>query len=222
MFAEEMYRAVNCVVRYTKSSIHPSKGLFFRYRVSQLLGQNFFREIFVATCEYITLNDFDVLESALYPFKVFRKGMQFTATEREMLKEILSIHCLRDWSSNINWDSNLLDSDWNPEKVVIQEQEFTLWQGDNLARKAPFRFRKWLLKSVQPHKDPMAFLLFVLRRLGLFDASFLKCPFNYAIFSATSPRYSFPHHYVLIRLLISFLSPLRVIQITFVCYLIHL
>ena len=182
------------MVRYTKSSIHPSKGLFFRYRVSQLLGHNFFSEIFKATSEFITLNDFDVLESAFYPFHIFRKGMQFTSTEREVLKEILSIHCLKSWSSNINWDSNLLDSCWNPQKVRINEEEFILWQGDNLARKAPFRFRKWLLKSVQPHKDPMAFLLFILQRLGLFHASFMKCPFNYAIFAATSPRYSFPHH----------------------------
>jgi len=191
-FAEELYRAVNCCVRCARSNIHGEKGVFFHYRVSQLLGQNLFKEIFYATKEFIYKNEFEVVQSAIFPFTIFRKGVEFNRKERDILKDILSISCLKDIGvlERISWDSNLLDNDWNPERVSVKGEAelLTLWSDDLLSRKAPFRFRKWLIKTVQPHKDPLAFLLFVLRRLGLFHPLFLAEPFDYVIFIMITPR----------------------------------
>ena len=191
-FAEELYRAVNCCVRYARSNIHGEKGVFFHYRVSQLLGQNLFKEIFYATKEFIYKNEFEVVQSAIFPFTIFRKGVEFNRKERDILKDILSISCLKDIGvlERISWDSNLLDNDWNPERVSVKGEAelLTLWPDDLLSRIAPFRFRKWLIKTVQPHKDPLAFLLFVLRRLGLFHPLFLTEQFDYVIFIMITPR----------------------------------
>ena len=191
-FAEELYRAVNCCVRYARSSIYGEKGVFFHYRVSQLLGQNLFKEIFYATKEFIYKNEFEVVQSAIYPYTIFKKGVEFNRKERDILKDILSISCLKDIGvlERISWDSNLLDNDWNPERVSVKGEAelLTLWSDDLLSRKAPFRFRKWLIKTVQPHKDPLAFLLFVLRRLGLFHPLILTEPFDYVIFKLITPR----------------------------------
>jgi hypothetical protein len=115
----------------------------------------------------------------------------------EILKDIFSLSSLRDHVSEITWDSSLLD-DWTPHEVTIPAEpgetpdHFTLRQGDNFVSRAPFRLRKWLSKVLMPHKDPMAFLIFLLKRLqfGFLNIDWIvQEEFFFALFTIVTPRY---------------------------------
>lgn len=107
-----------------------------------------------------------------------------------VLKKLFSLSCLDDFLENIEWDSNVLDINWTPEEVTIpgETEPFTLRVGENFVEKAPFRFRKWLTKGIQPHKDPLAFLLFLLKRLRIDVVDYILKDFSFPLFCVITPR----------------------------------
>jgi hypothetical protein len=193
IFAEEIYRSVNCILRYSTSKIIKTKGKYFHFRVSQTLPHNLYKEVFNATLDFIKENnDFTVIESALKPFQIFRKGMDVESSLPN-LRKMFSLSCLQDHLQDIEWDSNVLDVHWTPDAVEIpgEAEPLALRVRENFVLKAPYRLRKWLAKVIQPHKDPMAFLIFLLKRLrfGFLNIDFILVDFNFAIFSCLTPRY---------------------------------
>ena len=112
------------------------------------------------------------------------------------IKQIFSMGSLGEFLHAIDWNSNLLDVDWNPQVVQgistsAPDEEFVLWDGTKLSTNSPIRFRRWEQKVVEPHKDSMALLLFVLNYMGVIEAyCFYKYDsVNFILSRKMTPRY---------------------------------
>ena len=161
-----------------------AKGLFFRSRLTHTLSKNLKASVWKALSTFISAynDDQSVIDAALKPFSAFRREPENTKYSDDpnrivsAIQNIFSLQKLNQYLQDITWNSNVLDLTWNPKFVTgistsNPSDEFILWDGSKLTVNTPYRFRRWVQKVVQPHKDPMALLLHVLKQMGAIDAS---------------------------------------------------
>jgi len=144
-------------------------------------------------------------ELAGQPCKALPVLSQFACFSKEAYDEgtpfstaVFSLSCLHGYKDKITWHSNLFTPLWCPEKTGDNLTIFTYGATSNSTgipthkfdAWAPVHFRKLVHKDIRPNEDPLALILFCLKKLGLLsDHWYASNEPSLFFLSHISPRY---------------------------------
>ena len=167
----DMYRLINCTVRYLDGTAKDSTGGYLYERLRNHCPTKFLEVIFTSVKKLSSHCSTATMEKMLAPFAQFHQD-KTTNGDYDMPFTLSSFKGLL---RNIHWDSNVLDVDWNPDTFVDRAGSTqTIWvQKKSLTAAGPTKFIEWVRMTFKPLLDPMYILLYILKSLNMLN------PFNF-------------------------------------------
>ena len=188
---EELYRILNVVFRYTKSS-GSLKGYFYMKFYNDTLMNKVTRICFDAVYKYVKgVDSADAIKCLSWFLPAGHASyINYLETQtKENLKKnpnpkhpfdaltsLFYVKCLDQVKGPMHWESMVLCDKWNPPEYIDSNGKTKkLWQGDQLFRSTPIRIREYI-RGLGPQADPLALLAIIAgpSKLGNYDRSWYE------------------------------------------------
>jgi len=163
----DMYRLINCTVRYLRGTAIDANGGYLWYRLRKLCPDKFLEQIFKAVKRVASRLQDDGIKKLLAPFAQFDKDV---TTNGNFDPSFFYLPCFSDLLHNIGWDSNALDVGWNPTSYKVKSgADMEIWPKGKLSRTGPQKFIDWVRSALKPVYDPMFLILYICNKLNMIN-----------------------------------------------------
>ena len=163
----DIYRLINCTVRYLRGVACDSNGGYLWYRLRTLCPDKLTEQIFKTVKSLSVKVQDDGMKRILAPFAQFHRGV---TADGNFDPSFFYLPSFQELLPKIKWDSNALDVEWNPSSFTDRagvEQE--IWPKGKLSRAGPQRFLNWVRATMKPIYDPMYIILLIAKKLNLMN-----------------------------------------------------